>query len=867
MAGPFAKTTGGRTGELSRVCFFFKQLFTSWPPASRRRRRSPLANLFNWFVLAAALLMVETCVHPNPLFAQNDAPIVINTLSGLQFEGEYFTVDEINEQLASFASPAPGPKIQVIKNGLRIVFLNFKTIASKGDSRMANEISFDIDQRVSGTSPIAGTFIRSGPFNEYGHRTFTFGHPTNGRQTYIQGITKINPRYCELNTLVADQARSWPMSVATGTVPKSVIKSLVLSRARNPDSPNTLFDLALFFQQAGDYQQAEEELRQIEIKHVDLAERVGELREQNRQLYAKSVLNEIENRADIGQSKLAIGWTQVLEPTSAGLAGELVARLQAVSEREQQAEAQVESTRQLVLDLLARVKNLEPAQQQAVERFRVEIQDDLSRVTAPRLDAFTRLANDQSIPEQNKVSLALSGWLLGSNFVTENLAITESLFLTRDLIREYLTLGTDEARRLAILEQLKNYDYEPGAPEVIDAMIKQMKPIASPETLSTYTGQQPLEFQIRIPGTLADPEPKLYRCLAHLPPEYDPYRKYPLLLTLPGGAQPLEVNLNTWCGGYNAALSQNYRTNIRNGQAMRNGYIVVAVDWREPGQTAWGYTNREHRIVMDALYEAMRRFSVNSNRVFLSGHGVGGDGAYDVGLSHPEHWAGVLGFSGKFGKYLKQYSENSVNGLPLYCVNGARDFVAIGAMKKALNRWLTVKPSLGMPQPTVVHYDGRANEFFLEDLPEAFRWMNAQRRLWPTGEGFQFRCDSLRPGDSHFWFFEMYGIPGRNIVPAELYDGTKKFPELKIAGKISSPNKFFLEPLNVADGRDGTLWLSKDFVDFQETIVISGRGDDFKGNVKPSVKTLLDDYLRRADREHIYWGRIDCINGRWTVSQ
>ena len=42
------------------------------------------------------------------------------------------------------------------------------------------------------------------------------------------------------------------------------------------------------------------------------------------------------------------------------------------------------------------------------------------------------------------------------------------------------------------------------------------------------------------------------------------------------------------------------------------------------------------------LRDAMRRFSIDSDRVFLSGHSIGGDAAWDIGLAHPDLWAGVI---------------------------------------------------------------------------------------------------------------------------------------------------------------------------------------------------------------------------------
>ena len=133
------------------------------------------------------------------------------------------------------------------------------------------------------------------------------------------------------------------------------------------------------------------------------------------------------------------------------------------------------------------------------------------------------------------------------------------------------------------------------------------------QELANYAPDKPISFSVTVPGTPANPKPRTYQCLAHVPPQYDHYRDYPLILTLPGGRQTLQQHLNMWCGSYNSRLK------IRNGHAMRHGYIVVAVDWRDPGQSRWGYTRREHAIVIKALRESFRKFSINSDRVFLSG--------------------------------------------------------------------------------------------------------------------------------------------------------------------------------------------------------------------------------------------------------
>ena len=330
-------------------------------------------------------------------------------------------------------------------------------------------------------------------------------------------------------------------------------------------------------------------------------------------------------------------------------------------------------------------------------------------------------------------------------------------------------------------------------------------------------------------------------------------RDSPLILSLPGANQTLEQNLNIWCGPYNPALK------IRAGHAMRNGYIVVAVQWNDPGQSRWLYSAREHAIVTKALRSSLRRFSINSDRVFLSGHGIGGDGAYDIGLSHPEHWAGVLGFSGSFGKYIDKYRDGKHVGLPIYCVNGQKHYAAIGASKDTQNKWIRNKK---YPDITVVHYLGRSNELLIEEIPEALKWMQPQKRFWPDGPGFEFECHSLRPWDSYFWFYEMHGTPETYVVRPALFDTTKKFNKLTFIGKIKEENRIHLEPRNLKIKNDSTLWLSPEYVDFSKRLQIEGRSK-FKDQIFPSREVLLNDVLRRGDREHPFWGRVDHTDGKW----
>src|SRR5207237_2050808 len=115
---------------------------------------------------------------------------------------------------------------------------------------------------------------------------------------------------------------------------------------------------------------------------------------------------------------------------------------------------------------------------------------------------------------------------------------------------------------------------------------------------------------------------------------------------------------------------------FRYGQGTRYGYIVVAPTWLKPHQKQYEGTAREHAAVLSTLRDACRRFAIDTDRVYLSGHSLGGNAAWDIGLAHPDLWAGVIPIVATGGKYIKQYQENG-RYVPMYFVAGEKDTATI----------------------------------------------------------------------------------------------------------------------------------------------------------------------------------------------
>src|SRR5262249_17802731 len=111
-----------------------------------------------------------------------------------------------------------------------------------------------------------------------------------------------------------------------------------------------------------------------------------------------------------------------------------------------------------------------------------------------------------------------------------------------------------------------------------------------------------------------------------LPLEYHPAHSYPAIVALHSEQGGVQQELQGFWSG----------TEERIGQTQRHGYIVIAPEYVGPDKKArFDYGAESHQVVLASLADAQRRFSIDSDRVFLGGHSMGADAAWDIGLSHP----------------------------------------------------------------------------------------------------------------------------------------------------------------------------------------------------------------------------------------
>jgi predicted esterase len=784
--------------------------------------------------------------------AQNGLPVVVTMKSNVSFEGDLIPVEGFGSKMMP-----TGTAVWAIDEGHRRVFVSRRRIQNNTPSTRI-ESTIPIWQNAVSGNPSFVIPLSATAFDKNGHRVLTISDKPRPAR-YTQGITKINPRYVELKALKGGDATKKVLTMYLGLnqVPPEVVRNLLRNQIKNGNSSLEYRELISFYLQAQQFGEAIETLRFMRQKFPEESDDLENIQIKIRQDEARQILTEIGLRKRNGQPELAKGMAGLMKLD--GVAPQAVAELQQVIEDIETTERRVNEAREKIASLIEKFKTDMTGKPQGesapmLDQFLAELQAELRPSTVSRLDSYMVQADDDAQQDQQKVALAISGWTVGSNNATANFAVAQSLFKVRELIKRYLLSG-DANERSAIVAMLEKFESgRQGMPEIVVRMLAQMKPPLHEEATAGYDIEKaPIEFSVAIPGTAARPQVSQVRCLVHLPGEYDPYRKYPLLITLPGQG-PLEAQLQTFTGA-----------NARLGRASRSGTIVMAVEWRQPGPGGGEYTAREHAAVLTAMRACFRRFSIDTDRVFLHGNDAGANVVYDIGLAHPEHFAGLIPVSGLVEKYAKIHSRDTGIPLAVYAVMGEKDTSVNIPNTEVFDRWLSSDRHLDFVGVT---YKGRFHETFPDDVPNMFAWMQYQRRRLPDRLGFDFSVKAMRPWANYYWFMQLDDFPLENVIWPQLWKERNENRPLVIAGELKaqdeSPNTFLLKPSR--NSGSTTLWLSDEFVDFTQPIWIrSGPGKEFKAIVKPSVKTILEDARIRGDRMHPYWARLKCINNNWQI--
>jgi len=799
------------------------------PTGSGRRARS--ARRAIWLMASLALALLR------PLATVQAAKVVL--VDGRILEGAIAPVAGLADNprgLDDDGVPLP-QRILLVDDGLRRYFIPKRHVREilEGGGEVLEKFKLWQPVKRSGlTVSNVGQIIRIGPFNDFGRRTFTM-NTERGPLDVIQGISEVTPRW----TKVEGISHVWDHRIATSSIPPELLEK-ILARVLDRKKVEHRLKLVRFLLQSERYSKAQHELEQLLVDFPDLKPTLEAAALRVKQSEARLLLREIRLRRRAGQHGLTQGY--LAQFPSEDVAGETLIEVRELLEdyetRRHRGEAILEH-------FSTHVDALSPRERERVIPIREEIAADLNFNTLDRLAAYNRLKDDLGLTPQEKVALAVSGWLVGTGAATENLAVALALYELRNLVRSFFREDV-KLQRDQMLERIRSR--EGASVRMIARLVDHMKP---PLDLPEPVADTPGLYQLTIAGFGDEPE---FTYFVQLPPEYNPYRRYPAVVTLHASATTPQQQIDWWAG---PKAPDDTAGGTRLGQATRQGHIVIAPAWTGDTPHRYGYTATEHAAVLNCLRDACRRLAIDTDRVFLSGHGAGGDAAWDIGLAHPDLWAGVMPISAQADRYCAHYRENA-RRVPFYVVGGELDDDK--PIKNALDLEYYLNRGFDI---TVAEFLGRGHEHFSDEILKLFEWMQIQRRdFFPR----EFACNTLRPWDNFFWWLEMDGLPERSIVLPEDWPPTRRTVSLQVKGTITANNNIRLR----AGADKVTIWLSPELVDLDSRVDITINGTRVRrsqANVEARIEVLLEDARTRGDRQHPFWARVDVNRGRVSVAK
>ncbi|MEE8450958.1 MAG: hypothetical protein V3R99_03555, partial [Thermoguttaceae bacterium] len=396
---------------------------------------------------------------------------------GRVLKGRLGRLSSLADQPLSMDPGGAGPLqlIVFLDDDLRRTFVSKRQVVRVlSDDAGLIEEKFNIDQIIRASRRVnsVGPVIRITPFDEFGRRIYTF-NTTRGPVHVVQGITQITPRWTKVEGL----SHIWDMRIATSSIPTDILHK-ILWKQIDPQDVEHHKKIARFYLQSERYKEARETLEGI-LKAFpdvpDLEEQLAPSIRSLRQLGAQRLLNELQLRRDAGQHRLVLDKLNAFP--SEGVAGEILQAVREMVEQYATVKTQGKDVLELIDGLLARVEDV--SVKQRIEPIRDEIATELNVNTLQRLTSFRLAFEDVDLLPQEKLALAVSGWLLGSDAARENPAVALSLHRVRDLVRRYIAEPI-KVKRQQILGYLRS---EEGAqPELVALLLAQMKPpIETPE--------------------------------------------------------------------------------------------------------------------------------------------------------------------------------------------------------------------------------------------------------------------------------------------------------------------------------------------------------------------------------------------------
>ncbi|MCA9085410.1 MAG: alpha/beta hydrolase [Planctomycetaceae bacterium] len=667
-------------------------------------------------------------------------------------------------------------------------------------------------------------------FDAEGRSSITLNLGNNQSATIELGITGLNSEAIVVEGLT----HKWQFGMSIHVLPESVLygglsEPSLLKKVQGFEESGTRLNLIKLLIDAEKFVAARRLMQDTATEFPDTAGRIESLIDAWNDQVGELLLQQIQTIRDTGRHQTSVAYIRNYPDDE--LAPLLRVRTKQFLEQYDGETRRLEEIRTGMNRRISEIEDVDVHRQ--ASRIWQVMNSQLDLNTLPRFTAWELLWQDDTLRPESRCALAITGWLLGEDSAVDSFAQAAGLFRIREVLLEFLQTNDSESLlRDQLIDEIRRQE------GFTVERVAQMLPLLPPEmplTIERSAFTDPGSFQISATDDLPS-------CIGLVPGEYSETRRYPLLIALPRAGGTSEETLQWW-----------------QKDAERNGYVLVVPEIYSPADTEYVANVSQHEKLLALIRRLKSGLSVDDDRVFIAGHGIGGEAAMDLAASHPDVFAGMISLAGLGRRHLLWTAQNSTT-LPWYVVVGTRQPFYYTRMELLLRKLFSRRSAPGRVEVCdflLARYEERGYESFAEELPNLFRWMGLQSRR-PMPDLIQ--AETVRSCDRNWYWMEFQELPEK-LTPLDEDNTFDQRPEpatgsihCQVKGNyfklLSLPSTAFLKLSPAIPGFDPE----------QPVTIRTSAGRSQNVQFEPSVRDLLNEFRSTHDSRRPCFMRIALDN-------
>jgi len=287
--------------------------------------------------------------------------------------------------------------------------------------------------------------------------------------------------------------------------------------------------------------------------------------------------------------------------------------------------------------------------------------------------------------------------------------------------------------------------------------------------------------------------------------------------------------------------------------AEQHGFLMVA----PLTDRGWGQIG--YSVLFSTLSQVKRDYNVDPNRIYLTGHSMGGHLSWRSGIYLGDRWAAISPMSGGYDYVATKEVENLFN-VPGFATWGENDYYGIEKHNRKISGWMKShgfhwanweKPGGGHDIfSDYIYYVGN---MFVGSTRNLYR--NAV--FASVGPGIPTTLQWETPEQNACWGVTHTWLPQRPI-PASTFHWLRLKPgntDQRVWAVNKGNNTFEITSENT---REFCMYLHPQMVDFSRSVVVKVNGETvFNNVVEPDLATMLNLVREFDDRGRVYHAAID----------